>query len=54
MTLGQEAGTVQGTGEGAPTVEDRLTALEEQVAAQGLKLDEFLRILTAMSPPARR
>ncbi|HSK02066.1 MAG TPA: LamG-like jellyroll fold domain-containing protein, partial [Kofleriaceae bacterium] len=51
MNLGQEAGTVQGTGEGAPTVEDRLTALEERVAEQGLKLDEILRLLTAMAPP---
>jgi hypothetical protein len=53
MNIGQEPGTAQGTTPSAPTTDDRLTALEEQVAEQGLKLDEILRLLTEMSPPAR-
>lgn len=53
MNIGQEAGTAQGTTQEAPTLDDRLTALEAQVTEQGLKLDEILALLTAMAPPAR-
>lgn len=53
MSIGKEAGTAQGTTAGVLTVEDRLTALEAQVAGQGLKLDEILRLLSSMAPPAR-
>jgi hypothetical protein len=52
MNLGQEAGTVQGTTEGTPTVDDRLVALEAQVAEQALKLDEILRLLASMASGA--
>jgi hypothetical protein len=34
MNIGQEAGTAKGTIQEVPTLEDRLTALEEQVASR--------------------